>query len=356
MKGWSLEKVGTFQYKEDLQNPVANEDRVLVKVKAAGICGSDIPRIYETGAHKMPLIIGHEFSGVVADVASDTDKELVGKKVGVFPLIPCRCCNACKKKQYEMCSNYSYLGSREDGGFAEYVTVPKWNLLELPENVSYKSAAMLEPMAVAVHAMRSVKIEKDSTVVVTGVGTIGQLLCQFLMEAGVNQLLVVGNKDTQKKTLIKSGLKEENYLDARTADSLNWIMDKTDGVGADVFFECVGQTDTVLLGINAAAPKGQIVYVGNPHSDMLLPRDIYWKILRKQLQVVGTWNSSFYGKDDEETKRDDWHYVLKRLKEGAVHPEYLISHEVKLSDLEKGALIMKNKSEEFLKVMCVFED
>ena len=155
MKAWVLEDIGKIQYKK-VSKPRIGEHEVLVEVKAAGICGSDIPRIYQTGAHRMPLIPGHEFAGRVVQTGENTDAKWQNKRVGIFPLIPCRSCIACRKGQYELCRNYSYLGSRQDGGFAEYVAVPESNLIELPETVSYEEAAMLEPMAVACHALRRV--------------------------------------------------------------------------------------------------------------------------------------------------------------------------------------------------------
>ena len=156
MKALVLNDVGKLTVK-DVPVPKVGDDEVLVKVGACGICGSDIPRVYRDGAHVMPLVIGHEFAGTVAED---------GRRVGVFPLIPCMKCECCRNRKYEMCSNYSYLGSRRDGGFAEYVAVPKWNLIDLPESVTMEQAAMLEPMAVAVHAIRQVKPSADDTVVV----------------------------------------------------------------------------------------------------------------------------------------------------------------------------------------------
>ena len=170
MKAWVLEDIGNIKYKEVLK-PQISENEVLVQVKAAGICGSDIPRIYQTGAHQMPLIPGHEFSGQVVQTGENADVKWQNKRVGIFPLIPCHNCVACQKGQYELCRNYSYLGSRRDGGFAEYVAVPECNLIELPENVSYEEAAMLEPMSVACHALRRVKVSPDDTVAVCGLGT-----------------------------------------------------------------------------------------------------------------------------------------------------------------------------------------
>ncbi len=166
MKAHVLEKVNDLQFRE-VDMPEVPEGWVLVKVKNVGVCGSDIPRIYQTGAHRHPLIPGHEFAGEVVET---------GERVGVFPLIPCGKCPQCRKKQYEMCADYNYLGSRCDGGFAEYVAVPKWNLLSLPDSVSFEDAAMLEPTAVAAHAMRAMAVQPDETICVCGLGTIGLLL------------------------------------------------------------------------------------------------------------------------------------------------------------------------------------
>ncbi len=167
MKAWVLHGVDDIRL-EDIERPQPGPGEVLLEVRAAGICGSDIPRIYKTGTYSFPTIPGHEFSGVVADVGAETDTSWKGSRAGVFPLIPCRMCAPCLKKQYEMCRNYSYLGSRRDGGFAEYVAVPAENLIRLPDNVSFEAAAMLEPMAVAVHAMRRVLPSASDTVAVCG--------------------------------------------------------------------------------------------------------------------------------------------------------------------------------------------
>lgn len=349
MKAWVLHGAGDFRF-EEVDRPILAEKEVLVRVKAAGICGSDIPRIYQTGAHRHPLIPGHEFSGVVEEIGSISGNNWLGKRVGIFPLLPCGECIPCQKKQFEMCRNYSYLGSRRDGGFAEYVAVPEENLLLLPEEVSFEEAAMLEPMAVAVHAMRRVAPSASDTVVVCGMGTIGILLLIFLREIGVRNLLAVGNKEFQKQLVLKLGLSEENYCDSREQDIVSWIMERTASVGTDVFFECIGKNETVSQAVAATAPAGRIMLVGNPYSAMELEKEVYWKILRNQLTIKGTWNSSF---TREET--DDWHYVLDKLEQKKVDPKGLISHRFALEELEKGMEIMREKQEDYLKVMGILQ-
>ena len=352
MKAWVLHGIGDLRY-EDAQMPLLRPDEALVKVKASGICGSDIPRIYQNGTYHFPTIPGHEFSGMVEDIGTGVDSRFLGKRVGVFPLLPCMECGQCKRQHYEMCSRYSYLGSRTDGGFAEYVAVPWWNLMELPKDISFEQAAMLEPMAVAVHAMRSAlegrrELTKQTAIVVCGLGTIGTMLVMFLWEAGYQNILAASNKDYQRKTMLDLGIPAENIFASRSRDIVSWIMECTEGCGADIFFDCVGRNEVIAAGVNAAAAGGQIQLVGNPASDVVMDKAVYWKILRRQLTLKGIWNSTYMHSDD-----DDWHYCLKRLSEGRIHPERFITHKLGFSGLERGLSIIRDKKEAYGKVMTM---
>lgn len=341
MKAYILHGIGDFRY-EETEKPVPDEGEVLVRVKNVGICGSDVPRVYKTGMYSYPLSPGHEFAGVVEQAAGDW----TGKRVGVFPLIPCGSCPMCRKKKYELCRKYNYLGSRTNGGFAEYVKVPEANLIELPENVSFEVAAMLEPMAVAVHAMRQSMPQKTDTVVVHGLGTIGYFLTMFLKSEGISNILVIGNKEFQRQQAFALGIGVNDYCDARTQDVGAWILEKTNGLGADVYFECVGKNETIRQAILSTRPAGMVQLIGNPASDMQFDKNTYWKILRNQLTVRGSWNSSFLREED-----DDWHYVLQKVAKGLVSPERIITHRFALRDLEQGLQIMRDKTEEYGKIM-----
>lgn len=350
MKAWVLHGINDFRY-ETVENPVLKDEEVLVAVRAAGICGSDIPRVFYTGTYSYPLIPGHEFSGVVTDTGKNVDLKWKNQRVGVFPLIPCYSCKSCQDGQYEMCRNYSYLGSRRDGGFAEYVAVPEKNLIALPDNVTYEEAAMLEPMAVAVHAMRKIAPLESERIVICGLGTIGLFLLMFLIESGRKNILAVGNKEFQRQMAVKLGLPEECYCDSRSQDAAGWLLEQTEGAGADVFFECVGKNETLMQSISLTGAGGRVMLVGNPASDMTLSKTVYWKILRNQLTVMGTWNSSF-----THDREDDWHYVLDRLQDNRIAPAELITHRFSLADLYRGFEIMRDKSEEYGKVMGVIKD
>ncbi len=371
MRAQVLYGIGNLKY-VDVEKPAPKSGEALIKVERCGICGSDVPRIYKTGAHNMPLIPGHEMAGIIEDCPDRPD--LVGKRTGIFPLIPCKECTQCREGHYEMCEKYDYLGSRSDGGFAEYVVAPIWNLLPVPEEIGPDDAAMLEPMCVAVHALRLVGLldpevsnsrvtnklksegnaangTNDKCIVVCGLGTIGLLTALFLKDAGYNDVIFVGNKDIQKKKLLEMGYAEARFIDVRYCDPVAAIMDRSGGAGADYYLECIGRSESYEQAVKCTGPLGHIMLVGNPASDMELPREVYWKILRNQMTLRGTWNSGF---------PDDWSYALERLaswtadkSSGATTflPSNLITHHFTLEDLPKGLDIMHRKSEDYVKVM-----
>lgn len=356
MKAWVLQDIGKITY-SDIPKPKPGEAEVLVRVRAAGICGSDIPRIYRDGAHRIPLVPGHEFAGEVEELGKWTDKKWLHKRVGIYPLIPCHSCTPCRKGRHEMCRQYSYLGSRRNGGFAEYAAVPQNNLIKLPDSVSYEQAAMLEPLSVAVHAMRRVAIRQEDTITVCGLGTIGMLLVMLLQEHGIGNLLLIGNKEYQRKKALEMGIPEENCCNCNNEDVGAWMKRHTNGNGTDVFFECAGRNQTVSWAADLTAAGGNVCLVGNPYTDMTLDKQMYWKILRKQLVVAGTWNSSFFTSGDTEGQEDtDWEYAMHLLKQERFMPQQLISHHLGMEQLEKGMRIMRDKSEDYLKIMICADE
>lgn len=343
MKAYVLEQIGQLTYK-DVPVPRLNADEVLVEVVNAGICGSDIPRVFKTGTYHFPTIPGHEFAGVVRQAAAEENKRLIGRKVGVFPLIPCMKCEQCKKKSYEMCQSYNYLGSRTDGGFAEYAAVPVWNLIELPLEVSFEDAAMLEPACVALHAIRQTDMTDIGSAAVYGCGTIGMLVLQWLASMGVKNLYAVGTREEQQRLL--TGLVDCVFCNCHEKDPVNFIREQTDDTGVDIVFECVGVRDSVNNAISLARAGGQIVFVGNPAGDIELDKQVYWKILRKQLVIYGTWNSSFTRAED-----DDWHMTVRAIQEGKIHPSAQITQRFSFDMLHDGLKAMQDKAVFTNKVM-----
>lgn len=351
MRAYVLEGINQLEYKE-VDKPHLSKGYVLVEVQAAGICGSDISRVFTTGTYHFPTIPGHEFAGVVVEAFDESGASWVGKRVGIFPLIPCQECTSCQRENYEMCSNYNYLGSRCDGGFAEYVAVPAWNLIELPENVSFREAAMLEPASVALHAVRRLDLTEVSSVAVFGLGTIGIIIAQWLHIFGIKTVIATGHNDRHGEVMKQVTSSEYVYVDASciTNNMVHKIMELTNGLGVDVVLDCVANTESLADALNIVKSAGQVVIVGNPKGDVSMDKNTYWKILRKQIRLTGTWNSSF-----THSEQDDWNMVLRECSKGTLHLKELITHSLPFDKLHKGLAIMRDKTEYRNKVMIVRE-
>lgn len=336
MKAYVLHEIGKLVY-EDYEIPQCKPGWAIVKVKAAGICSSDIPRIFTKGTYHFPTIPGHEFSGIVSSVGDSKDEQWIGKRVGVFPLIPCFKCEQCHNKHYEMCANYDYIGSRRDGAFAEYVAVPIWNLITLPENVPFVFGAMLEPLAVAYHAIKQCNISRDTHVAIVGTGMIGLAAAQWALIQGAESVTVIGRSE-EKRGLVE-GVPGLSYA---AESSLN-------GVTFDSVLEAVGSSISISQALSIANAGSRVVLMGNPAGAIHLPQEIYWRILRKQLNVVGTWNSSY-----ENEGESDWSVVVNGLKENLIHVDHLITHSFDQTQLELGLKMMRQHEIPYCKVMTTW--
>lgn len=333
MKAYVLKGINQLEY-TDINLPELKPDEAMIRIKAAGICSSDIPRIYKNGTYHFPLIPGHEFAGIVEKTASHYNESWIGKKVAVFPLIPCFRCDQCKQKMYEMCDNYNYLGSRKDGGFAEYVSVPIWNLLEIPDNVSYTEAAMMEPLSVALHATKRLEIKESDTVGIVGTGMIGFAAAQWANIMKPEKVSIIARNN--KKSDISQKLNKVEYK----------IIGK-DNIGTyNKVIEAVGTPEAISLAVSITKPGGKIVLLGNPSGEIPLHQDTYWRILRKQITLTGTWNSSF-----DKSGKCDWKRVCEALSSKEINASALISHIFKKEQLPQGLRIMKEHKETYCKVM-----
>ena len=336
MKAYVLHAVNKLQY-DDINKPDCPDGWAIVKVKAAGIRSSDIARVFTKGTYHFPTIPGHEFAGIVDSVSSEEDKGLVGKHVGIFPLIPCRECPQCKDKHYEMCAHYDYVGSRRDGGFAEYVAVPVWNLIPLSDAIPFTSAAMLEPLSVALHAAKIADIQKGQSVGVIGTGMIGICAAQWAKWLGADIVDVIGRNEAKRNLVEKAGL---NYI---------IMTEQKENCQFDVVIEAVGNPKSIDLAIQSVSPGGTLVLMGNPSGDISLSQNTYWRILRKQLLLKGTWNSSYDGKNPS-----DWTEVVEALEKREIKVEHLISHCFDQDNLKEGLDLMFLHKESYCKVMTVW--
>lgn len=199
MKACRLHKIGDFSC-DEIDVPQPTGEQLLIKVSSCGICGSDIPRIYSHGTSngKYPCTIGHEFGGEIVKVGPDANASLVGKYGAIFPLIPCNECEQCKNQYYAMCEDYDYMGSRTDGGFAEYCLIPSdWHFIEAPSNMDKDSFALVEPCTVAQHAVRTAKSDENDSIIIFGAGPIGIMAARWANILGFKKVLLV-DVDSEK--------------------------------------------------------------------------------------------------------------------------------------------------------------
>ena len=176
---------------EDVQRPVARPGEVLLKVSAVGVCGSDIPRMLVKGAHRMPIICGHEFSGYIEAVTEGMEGFEVGDLCGVAPLIPCHRCDQCKTGNFSRCRDYDYFGSRRDGAYTDYVTVPVGNLLKAPKGMDPRAVAMIDPASIALHAIWKAPPTTGQRGGVIGCGPIGLFAIQWMKLMGCTEVVAI---------------------------------------------------------------------------------------------------------------------------------------------------------------------
>ncbi len=322
----NLYAINDLRY-ENASIPSCAEDEVLIEVKCCGICGSDLPRVYTKGTYHFPTVIGHEFAG---RIALDPKGELEGKKVAVFPLLPCFECDSCKRGSYATCESYDYYGSRRDGGMSEYLAVKRWNVLPMPENLSFGEGAMCEPVSVARHAVKKLDIKKGDKLLISGAGPIGIIAGQWAKAMGAERVCYF-DIDPRKIDFAKS-VGFEEYIE---------------GDGITCVIEGTGNSQALRRCLNAVVPAGRVVLMGNPSGEVNMAQDTYWYILRKELKLYGTWNSSY------NDLQNDWKDSLTAMAEGKIDVKPLITHRYDLKDCHAAFEMMKNRTEFFNKVMLV---
>lgn len=334
MKAYALHGVGDLRY-EDWVYPACPPGWAVVRVMAAGICSSDIPRIYTKGTYHFPTVPGHEFSGVIDSVGDRKDDGWVGRRVSVFPLIPCRTCPQCVLGHYETCEHYDYLGSRRDGGFAEYVAVPVWNLLEAPDTLAFSTLALFEPLAVALHAVKRAGSLSGRSVAVVGTGMIGLSAAYWARERGAERVFVMGRGEGKRKLVER-------------LEGIGYCCDAAQA-GADIVIEAVGTSQAIETALLLAAPSGDVVLMGNPGGNVQLRQDVYWAILRKQLHLCGTWNSRYDG-----LAPSDWTLVGQAAAEGRLPTACMITHRFSQEHLPEALELVRRHDRPYCKVMTLW--
>lgn len=327
MNAMRLHQIAAFTL-DTVEKPVPKNDELLVKVGACGICGSDIPSVYELGTKVYPVTLGHEYAATVCAVGSEKNKGLLGKRAAVFPIIPCRACENCETGNYAQCNHYQYLGSRNDGGFAEYCLIPSaWHLV-FSNNpaVSLEALSLVEPATVAQHAVRKGKVTAGDVVVIIGAGPIGIIAARWAKLFGARQVILLDILPDKIDFAQRRGL---TIFNSAKEDVQKRVDQITGGRGADVVIEGTGTSGGINTGIACARTFGKVVLLGNPHKDTVIALNHHSMILRKELELVGIWNASYVN-----APIDEWKYTVAMMDEGKLEVEDLITHRVSLRGLK----------------------
>jgi L-iditol 2-dehydrogenase len=323
---------------------VEKRDDVLIKVKSCGACGSDIPRVMVKGAYHYPITIGHEFAGQVVEFGDGVKNLTIGDRVTVMPLIPCGECDYCRVGQHVLCDQYQYYGSRIDGAMAEYIKVSASTILKLPPGVDYEMGSMTDPTSVALHAIRKAGIEPGSSAVVFGLGAIGYLAVQWLKALGCTTVFAVDI--FEDKLRMAQELGADLCINARKQDPIQAILENTNHKGVDAAIELAGNTTTQVQAIQAAAKMGTVVFCGISYADICLPNAVLNQILRRELRLKGSWNSSI-----SPLPINEWESSLIFMKNGRIKTNPLVTHRFKLEECQECFTMLHNKTEVFTKVL-----
>lgn len=265
--------------------PSIAEDEVLIRVKSCGICGSDVPGyLGRTGRRIPPMIMGHEFSGVIEEVGAKVSRYKPGQRVTVQPIRYCGTCEFCRSGKTSLCSNQSMLGVLEtDGAMAEYVRAAERQIVPLPDEVSFDTGALAEPFAVAYSAVEKGDVT-GKTVAVVGCGTIGLMIISALRLKGAAAIYAMDLAEDKRAYAKKIGA--DVVFDPRSEEDFQSMLTETGG-GVEVAFEAVGATESVASAMRSLKKAGTAVWVGNMIAEIKVNMQ---QIVTRELQVKGNFD------------------------------------------------------------------
>ncbi|WP_174614827.1 galactitol-1-phosphate 5-dehydrogenase [Virgibacillus ihumii] len=327
MRALNLYGIQDLRSEDTSPEPVIeNTDDVIVKVKAVGICGSDLSRYKKLGPYVKGMTFGHEFSGVVVEAGPEVDGLQTGDRVAGCPTFYCGECESCRKGELSRCETLTVIGARHPGAYAEYVKLPAENIIPIPDEVDFDTAAMVEPSAVVVHGMYRTSLQPGGSVAVMGCGNIGLLAVQWAKIFGAKTVYAIDIDDEKLRVAEEVGADVVvNSLEGSSA--YDQIMEYTDGKGVDVVVESAGSPVTSAQVFALAKKGGEVVFMGIPYADVNIERFYFEKIVRSELTVLGSWNAisaPFPGRE--------WEATVHHMANGQIDVKPMITHRLNLRE------------------------
>ncbi len=324
MKAVVLKEAETLVH-EDVTVPEPQPGEVRLRVDATSICGSDLLRVFHGHAKRMPLILGHEAAGTIEAVGSGVSPDLIGKRAAIAPLIPDMTSDASQRGLYSASSNYSFIGSRQNGSFAEFVTLPQQNAVIIPDDLDINVGALIEPTTVTIHALQRAGFEPGMTVAVMGVGSIGLLTVIMARYMGASQIVASDIADNRLQAAASFGATVT--VNPQQGDAVSQIREATDG-GVDLAVECAGSPIALEQAARSLRPGGRLVLVGNQPQDKTLPLTFIEHIMRQEINVYGSWMSysaPFPG--------GEWALAIEAMQQDTLSFQQMVTHTIGLPEL-----------------------
>jgi L-iditol 2-dehydrogenase len=314
---------GDLRFVSDWAVPEVKEGWLLVKTRYSGICGSDLPRMMQTGSYHYPLICGHEFSGAVDTPGSSSFSK--GERVAVLPLIPCDSCEMCLSDEPFHCTQYGFLGSRQDGGFAEYCLVPEKNVFVLPAGTAFEIGALIEPLLVALHAVRRSGPGIRNRVLIIGAGTIGNLIAQWLNILGDHEVFITDIRAQSLELAKQCGI---NTLNAAGREVL------TNGPYG-VIFDAAGSYKALCSALQNIDHMGNVIVIGRETKDYVIDKTLFESFMRKEAKLFGCWGYKIRGEEE---------FLREILRKNLINYRPLITHRFPLEGGAKAIQRMWERS------------
>ena len=337
MKAAVLHRIRDIRF-EDVPKPKISKDEVLIKVKAAGVCGTDIHLYRGEWKVDLPLIPGHEFSGTIAEVGENVRGFKTGDRVVAEPNIVCGTCYFCRMSERNFfCENLKATGVDIDGAFAEYVKTKPENVYNVPETLSFEEAALIEPLACCIRGVDNVGIKPGDSVAIVGAGPIGLLLLQLTKMAGAS--FVIQTDLEEKRLSLAHELGADHVVNATKEDVPAVVKSLTDGHGVDVAIEAVGSPDAITQAMKVTRPGGRLNIFG------VSPQEAVWAVkpfdlYSKELTITTSYRSPF-----------TFQRAVKLASTGRIKLKPLVTHVFPLSEVTRVFEVLDKKLEKVVKVV-----
>ena len=321
---------------EDVPKPEVKAGHALVRVAACGVCGSDIPRMLSKGAHVMPLICGHEFAGFIEAIGSGVEGYAIGELVTVPPKIPDVTSDQYARGFPSRSEQYDYFGSRRDGAYAEFVNVPLSNLIKVPADMDPVAASLVDPAAIALHAIWKADFKAGQSGAVVGCGPIGLFVIQWLR--------IMGAKD-----IVAIDIAEEKLAMARQAGATHTLLSgasDTELPRCQLVIEAAGHPASINQAVQLTKAGGHVVFIGIPTGEVPISTATFSHFLRQEISLHGAWNSfsaPFPG--------DEWTASIDKLASGELQWQFMITHDLPLDELPSMFKRYADRSEVAAKVI-----